>query len=302
MKIYAPRYYTDFVCLADRCKHSCCVGWEIDVDDKTRERYEALDCGYGKTIVDTIEMTEPPHFKLDEHERCPHLDERGLCRIISTLGEGYLCDICREHPRFYNETSRGMEVGLGMACEEACRLILNTDDYQTMVEVGECEGEVEPLPVDTLTHRVTIYAILSDGAIPYRERLENIYREYGISPSMVSDGVWCECLDDLEYMDETHKTQMKCYSSDLSTPATVENELQRALAYFVYRHCAEAYTDEEYRLSVGVCLFCERLLASLVKSGGEISEVARMVSEEIEYSDENIQRIERVFIDFLSTR
>lgn len=300
MKIYAPRYYTDFVCLADRCRHSCCVGWEIDVDEQTRERYERLTEGYGKTIVDTIEMTDTPHFKLDERERCPHLDEGGLCRIIATLGEGYLCDICREHPRFYNETSRGLEVGLGMACEEACRLILTADDYQTMVEVGECDGEPAPLPVDTLSRRAELYAILSDDMIPYAERLERIERAYGISPSTVADTEWRACLDGLEYMDEAHKEQMVCYSSDRSTPSLFEKQQERALAYFIYRHCAEAYTEEEYRLSIGFCLFCERLLASLVKSGGEMPEVARMVSEEIEYSDENIQRIENIFVAFLS--
>ena len=29
---------------------------------------------------------------------------RRLCRIILNLGEDALCDICREHPRFYNFT------------------------------------------------------------------------------------------------------------------------------------------------------------------------------------------------------
>ncbi len=297
MKIYAPRYYTEFVCLADRCKHNCCIGWEIDVDDRTRARYEKLTDGYGGTIVNTIEMSDTPHFKLDEHERCPHLDERGLCRIITALGDGYLCDICREHPRFYNETTRGMEVGLGMACEEACRLILNADEYRTMIEVGECDGEPERLPVDTLLRRAELYGILSDKKVPYGERLGRIGQAYGISPSFVSDAVWRECLDGLEYMNEAHKEQMRCYSSDPATPAAVENGLERAFAYFVYRHCAEVYTEDEYRVSVGFCLFCERLLMSLVKHGGEFFECARMLSEELEYSDENVEAIKRVYRD-----
>lgn len=295
MKIYAPRYYTDFVCLADRCRHSCCIGWEIDVDERTRERYQQLTDGYGKTIVDTIETTDMPHFKLDERERCPHLDERGLCRIITVLGDGYLCDICREHPRFYNETARGMDVGLGMACEEACRLILTTDDYQTMVEVGECDGETEPLPVDTLSRRAELYAILSGDAVPYAERLEHIGQIYGISPSIVSDTKWRECLNGLEYMDEAHREQMRCYSSDRSTPSVLEKQTERVLAYFIYRHCTEVYTEEECRSLLGVCLFCERLLVSLVKNGVAIEEAARMLSEEIEYSDENIETIRNVY-------
>ena len=32
MKTYAPKYYQQFHCIADKCKHSCCIGWEIDID------------------------------------------------------------------------------------------------------------------------------------------------------------------------------------------------------------------------------------------------------------------------------
>ena len=28
-----PDYYKEFQCIADQCEHSCCIGWEIDVDD-----------------------------------------------------------------------------------------------------------------------------------------------------------------------------------------------------------------------------------------------------------------------------
>ena len=34
MKRYAPAYYPRFACLADRCRHSCCIGWEIEVDEE----------------------------------------------------------------------------------------------------------------------------------------------------------------------------------------------------------------------------------------------------------------------------
>jgi ribosome-binding ATPase YchF (GTP1/OBG family) len=50
MKLYAPKYYKSFKCIADRCKHSCCVGWEIDVDGKTLEKYKGLKSEYSKNI------------------------------------------------------------------------------------------------------------------------------------------------------------------------------------------------------------------------------------------------------------
>ena len=141
MKLYAPGYYKNFSCIADKCTHSCCIGWEIDIDSDTMAKYTSVTHGYGKQIRDSIDVTDTPHFRLTDGERCPHLDQQGLCRIISNLGEAYLCDICREHPRFYNDTSRGREVGLGMACEEACRIILESDEYARMIEIGEADGE-----------------------------------------------------------------------------------------------------------------------------------------------------------------
>ena len=124
MKLYAPKYYGDFSCIASRCRHNCCIGWEIDVDARSMARYKAFSSGYGASIPNSIDQaSEEPHFKLAEGERCPHLNDCGLCNIILQCGEEYLCDICREHPRFYHNTSRGKEVGVGMACEEACRLI-----------------------------------------------------------------------------------------------------------------------------------------------------------------------------------
>ena len=99
MKLYAPEYYRQFACIADKCSHNCCIGWEIDIDPDTMRKYRSLTDGYGGRIIKTIDETDTPHFRLAVGERCPHLDERGLCRIISSLGDGYLCDICREAGR-----------------------------------------------------------------------------------------------------------------------------------------------------------------------------------------------------------
>ena len=46
MKLYAPGYYKRFACIASKCRHSCCVGWEIDIDPETADT--------------TPEVTEPP--------------------------------------------------------------------------------------------------------------------------------------------------------------------------------------------------------------------------------------------------
>ena len=115
MKLYAPSYYQDFKCIADRCTHSCCIGWEIDVDSDTLQKYDALSGEYANEIRNSIDRDETPHFHLCDGERCPHLDARGLCKIILSHGEDALCDICREHPRFYHETNHGERVCSGVS-------------------------------------------------------------------------------------------------------------------------------------------------------------------------------------------
>ena len=93
MKLFAPKYYRNFVCIADKCTHSCCVGWEIDVDENTLDKYATITHPYGDVIRSNIDNTDYPHFKLLENDRCPHLDDCGLCKIIKNLGEDFLCDI-----------------------------------------------------------------------------------------------------------------------------------------------------------------------------------------------------------------
>lgn len=297
MKLYAPKYYKDFHCIADKCRHSCCIGWEIDVDDDALKKYDAEKQSYGEIIRKSIDRDITPHFRLSQDERCPHLGSSGLCNIILNLGEDYLCHICREHPRFYNDTTRGKEVGIGMSCEEACRIILSSDHYNEIIEVDETGGEPDELEFDVLPHREKLYLILSDESLPYTEKLSLISKEYKVSPSSLPDGDWREILSSLEYLSEDDKELFSCYSSNLSTPKELEKPLERALAYFIYRHASAAYDEDELRSAIGFCLFSERLLCSLARSyqTHPFTDLARIVSEELEYSEENTEALKIEF-------
>lgn len=289
MKTFAPLYYKDFKCIADKCRHSCCVGWEIDIDSNTEEKYSELCDGYGKKILESIDTSGTSHFKLDENERCPHLDSHGLCRIISELGEDFLCDICREHPRFYNRTSRGLEAGIGMACEEACRIILTSDEYREFYVLEDDGEECKCDSFDAPLYRDRIFSILADCTFSFKEKLSTIYYLFNLSE--ISDSVLKNTLEKLEYLDLSHK-EMFLNGSNHTLTAERAKYLERALAYFVYRHCTEVEDEEDFSASLGFCLFCERLLASL---DGDIFEMARIISEELEYSEENTEIIKNVF-------
>ena len=289
MKLFAPKYYRDFACIADKCRHSCCVGWEIDIDGETLPKYAALDCDYAENIRASIEQGDVPHFRIGTDGRCAHLDDRGLCRIISNIGECALCEICREHPRFYHTSAARREVGLGLCCEEACRIVLSSDCYGEFIEIGEADG-AENCDFDATAHRARIYSIISNRDMPYTDRLRALYGEYGFEFGCFGNG-FGEVLESLEYLEEDHRALI-CDFTDAGACGH-EKELERALAYFVYRHCSPAEDEGEFRIGLGFALFCERLLASMAKNhpSAPITDLARILSEEIEYSEENCDAI-----------
>ena len=296
MKLFAPAYYKDFTCIADRCRHSCCIGWEIDIDPNTVQKYADITHPYGSKIKESIDPTDTPHFRLCEGERCPHLDGAGLCRIISTLGEGYLCEICREHPRFYNRTAQGLEVGIGLSCEEACRLILQSDRWQDILRIGEMEDDGEALLFDALPHRTHIYALLGDHSLPYEDRLREIRNSFDLSLSAITDADWRRILDSLEYLCADHRALFAAYTSTPDTTPAAAQAAERALAYFVFRHCSAAEDEADLRARLGFCLFCEALLRSLLAQDTlDMLECARVISEELEYSEDNTAAICNIF-------
>ena len=41
MLVRVPDYFDQFACLAGDCPHSCCIGWEVVIDEDTAWRYRA---------------------------------------------------------------------------------------------------------------------------------------------------------------------------------------------------------------------------------------------------------------------
>jgi lysine-N-methylase len=293
MKLYAPKYYKNFACIADRCSHSCCVGWEIDVDEASMKKYASLPHPYGKVIRESI-VGDEPHFCLLEDERCPHLDCRGLCRIITELGEGYLCDICREHPRFYHTAADRREAGLGLSCEEACRIILSSDGYREFIPIGETDDDAEELSFNAAEAREMLYEILSDRSVPYCDRLNRIASAYSLAPQLPQE-LLSEILCSLEYLEPAHG-ELLCGAKSPAFGGADEAMLERALAYFIFRHCSPARDEHEFRAALGFSLFCEGILRSLSADGKDIFEIARIISEELEYSEDNSNSIKTEFM------
>jgi lysine-N-methylase len=180
--LFAPNYYHRFRCIAAACKHSCCVGWEIDVDGDALSRYDALQGSMGDRLRACIDReADPPCFILTEGERCPFLRESGLCDLICELGEESLCHICADHPRFRNIRPDRVELGLGLCCEAAASLILSQTELTEIVELSpeeaaldryareEPEGDDDPSDAD-LRLRENAMHIAQNRRYPLGER------------------------------------------------------------------------------------------------------------------------------------
>lgn len=296
MKLYAPGYYNDFKCIADKCTHSCCIGWDVDIDRATAKIYSQLDGGYGDIVKNSVSKKGGAHFSMTEDGRCPHLDEKGLCRIITELGEENLCQICREHPRFYNRTANGMEIGIGASCEEACRIILASDGYADILPIGEVQTREKAPEINALPYREKIFALLNDESKGYSEKIKSVEMAFGVSPSVKNDDEWREILGQLEYIDERHRSAFLFYSSNANVDPENEKKLIRAFAYFVYRHTSAAFDEADFKIALAFALFCQKLLETVVKKPelwvtGSIEEALRVISEEIEYSPDNTENI-----------
>ncbi len=161
MFIIKPDFYDDFKCIAGECTDSCCIGWEIDVDDMAFEKYNKINTPFGDKIRSQITKSEDgiSCFKLSENERCPFLNENNLCDIIINCGEESLCDICREHPRFYEWFPGVTECGLGLCCEEVCRILLESEGPFSLTE--ESDGEEIVLEAKEDVAESDLYIFLS---------------------------------------------------------------------------------------------------------------------------------------------
>lgn len=284
------------------------MGWEIDIDNEALSRYNAEAGELGARLRACISQDGTPHFRLTEEERCPFLNGAGLCDLIIAGGEAMLCEICREHPRFYNPLPGRIECGLGLSCEAAAELILGTGERVTLTRLDGVEANDAILCL-----RDEMIAILQDREQTIDARVKALFSRLKVKrPSFDSDK-WTDLLLSLETLDSAWTSlveRLRQYGRELDY-ATFdaymigrEAEYEQLLVYFVYRYMANAYDESEVAEYAAFAAFSYELLralgARLLFENGKFDfedqvMLARLYSAEIEYSNENVEEI----LDFL---
>lgn len=153
MILRVPSYYKEFRCIADRCKDSCCIGWEIDIDEDTFSYYKNVGGAFGERLRTHMVSEECNSFALAENGWCPFLNEKKLCDICIELGEEALSEVCTEFPRFTMEYENVREKVLSLSCEEVGRLVFSSDakisweEFEVPDEYDDAWDEEEEMPV-----------------------------------------------------------------------------------------------------------------------------------------------------------
>ncbi len=180
MLIRKQNGFDEFVCIADRCPKSCCVGWQIVIDDKSLQKYRYVTGDFAPKLRAGIDNREKCFRQ--EQTRCAMLREDGLCELQKTMGEAYLCDTCRLYPRHEEEFLDLREETLTLSCPEVARMLLEssytfgfteeeTEESDDPQEFEDCD----PFLFDELAYaREKMRGLILNRKIPFQTRLSMI--------------------------------------------------------------------------------------------------------------------------------
>lgn len=180
MIVRKQKDFNNFKCIADKCPKSCCIGWQIMIDDNSLRKYKETKGDFRKRLEEGVDYKESAFVQ--HNTRCSMLNKNGLCDLQSTLGEGYLCDTCRLYPRHNEEFLDLREYSLSLSCPEVVRMILSKG-YEFGWDESENEGTDDPdefedfdlLIFDALEYaREKMIEIVSDRSLSLETRMQKI--------------------------------------------------------------------------------------------------------------------------------
>lgn len=319
MILRMPAYCREFKCTANKCSDSCCIGWEIDIDEKTADFYKNIGGELGEKLRASISCDNCYCFIL-KNNRCPFLNENNLCEIILNIGEDKLSQICTDHPRYYEWFSDVKEGGMGMCCEEAARLILekggdseywdreipdeDADDYNE--ELYNCLFAVREKLLACLRNKnISLISAVSD-ILDYAEILQEKLDNCDYSVPEINRGIvpYGEALFDelleifgcLEPIDEKWTPYIVQLKNKPYSGFCTENEnyLRNVMIYFLWRYFMKGVFDGEILSKVKLAVISGAMLSVMFNRESERSQkiiLAKNYSKEVEYSEENLETV-----------
>ena len=330
MILRAPDFLRRFRCTASACSDTCCVGWEIGVDEETRKLYRTVEGPLGEKLRANV---KEGRIRTLDGGRCPFLDGRNLCEIQSALGEGALCAICREHPRFVNVYGDLEERGLGLCCEEAVRLLFETDDplaFEAEEIPGEGpaldDGEREAL-FAVFESREALFGLLARNDVPLDERLKGVLllagELQGLLDEMTGNGapgkrgprpddrLFLPPAELLALLERTESCGARWDDALARIREAVRNgtpedrgflsgaQSAKLAAYLLFRHYGNAFFDGRALSKARFALLFWRTSQLFARelagpaSRDPLPDAVKLLSRQLEYSEENMALLDQ---------
>ena len=125
-KMLKIKEYEKFKCIADKCKFTCCTGWDINIDTNTYNKWRGnYNLNYLLDNVRFIKSDGENTYLIKKETKgdCPLLNKKGLCNIVIEHGDEYLSSTCKTFPRIENDFEDVKEITLSCSCPEVVNII-----------------------------------------------------------------------------------------------------------------------------------------------------------------------------------
>ncbi len=311
MKEYVLNYYPLFKCVAGECKHTCCAGWQMNIDQQSLNAYNNEKSAFGEVLRKGINFKRSS-FKADKMGRCIFLDRNGLCEIIKNLGEQSLCQVCRDHPRFRAFFDDRVELGLGFCCEEACKIILTFKNkiYPVLVSDDEESAELDFNQKNVLTFRQKVIDIIQDRNEDINDRIAQILL---LCNARIEEKDASKIIKTFFFFERLNKSwtarlkSLKKTQIAKSTDAKLEVYAEQFLVNSLFRHLYDAEDTLEVRARTIACVIGWWIINGVFERENRqdkddlslIIDVVREYSAEIEYSQKNLTKLYSLAYNFI---
>ena len=228
MRFRVPGYYKQFTCIADRCIDNCCFGgWQIDIDKETIDYYDTVQGDFGDRLKKYVDK-EAGCFNLNNGQ-CPFLLKNNLCEIYKELGPEHMGLVCTQFPRFTEYYGNIKETGIGMACEEAARIILNDSTpfilEETDIDEEEIWGEYDSsLGQSLFILRDKIMSMLDDTSLSLSDKLCVILDKCDYLQNLINNNNYDEIRKFCSVIDLIKDIKANSLKQDTSTSIITSND------------------------------------------------------------------------------
>lgn len=320
--------FDSFKCMAGQCPRSCCIGWQIVIDDESLDIYENSKCDFKNRLQTGINFDEG--IFLQSNKRCSMLNDIGLCDLQINCGEDMLCYTCKTYPRHVEEFEDVREFSLSLSCPKVAQMVI---DRKTPISFVDYEDDEEDdfeefdymLYTKLVDARKKIFSIIQNRSHSLQWRMEKtlelaekmqkcvdenriydmdlvIEEELEVDSHLnISDDF--QILSKLEVLSDDWTSLLNTSScTDFMPTKQEEIALEQILVLLIFTYFCGAVYDDEIYAKAALCVHSIRWIYMIYKSHVNnedlklLQEVVYRYAREVEHSDLNLDILEDFFI------